>query len=443
MFRYSVLNLSLLPPPPPPAPNLGCGGGETRCKHKSKESPPWVCEKCAKKREEKKKKKNLTPGMTSEATLDLGRDGHGIGCSMHVAAPEDETSEATLDLGCAECEKNKKKLRADETSESTLDLGRDGHSVGCMSRWPGAPDETSEASLDLGCDKCQKGKKRRQAAAAAFQNSMPSGWLNLQGAGMLGQVPLLGSGGRGGKSVPYARNYEEDQDESTLDMGRRAGMLGQVPLLGMGNGGRGGGRAFGYDRERWEDYRYCDPSMEICPLPLVGPVGIGDGGRGGRSVPYNRDLQKCDPRYEYCEGLPYGAYISGSQPKKRCSGVHRYMGQSYSCPVSAAPPDPTLNCQRDARGNTVCSNGLHYPPGCPHTPSEEYFSPGIAPDEVHGGIIEAKIPPPRQAGTTGASGVPAAGAPAGAPGASATSTNIIPLAAGGIAIAGLLYAILR
>jgi hypothetical protein len=428
MFRYSVVNFPLLPPPPPPQ-NLGCGGGESRCKsRKNKESPPWVCEKCAKKTPEEKRRGMYGGGIgcgyqspddleakmraeTSEATLDLGRTRHRIGCALHDAE--------------------------NETSEATLDLGRDGHSVGCMSRWPGAPDETSEATLDLGCDKCQKGKKRRKAAAEAFQNSMPSGWLNLQGgsmlrqvpiagrlgteyvydetseatldlgrrAGMLGQVPLLGSdGGRGGKSVPYARNYQDETDEATLDLGRRGGLLGQVPLLGMGNGGR-----------------------------------------GGRSVPYNRDIQE----REWYEGdypyPPYGAYVAGSQPKKRCTGIHRYMGQSYSCPVSAAPTDPTLNCQRDARGNAVCSNGLHYPPGCPHTPPEEFFSPGIAPDEVHGGILEARIPAPRQAGTTGSSGVPASGAPAGAPGAAPSSggTNIVPLAAGGIAIAGLLYAILR
>jgi hypothetical protein len=384
--RYTVLNLP--PLPPPPAPNMGCGGGETRCKSKkNKESPPWVCEKCAKKTGKEKRKRNLTPGVTSEATLDLGRDRHGIGCPEHDAASVEAEG---------------------ETSEATLDLGRDGHSVGCMSRPPGAPDETSEASLDLGCDKCQKGKKRRQAAAAAFRNSMPSGWMNLQGP-MLRQVPIanrLGmeyvyaAGGHGGKSVPYARNYQEETSESTLDLGHRGGMLGQVPLV------------------------------------------LGDG-TGGRSVPYKRsseDWYEGDSPYP-----PMGAYVGSSRDKKQCSGAHRYMGQNYACPVSAAALDPTLNCQRDARGNAVCSNGVYFPPGCPHTPPEEYFSPGIAPDEVHNGILEAKVPPPRQAGTTGSSGIPAAGAPAGTPGTPVpvTATNIVPLAAGGIAIAGLLYAILR
>src|SRR5262249_670775 len=40
----------------------------------------------------------------------------------------------------------------------------------------------------------------------------------------------------------------------------------------MGNGGRGGrSTAYGND---WEPYRYCDPSMEPCPTPFVGPVGL-------------------------------------------------------------------------------------------------------------------------------------------------------------------------
>lgn len=57
--------------------------------------------------------------------------------------------------------------------------------------------------------------------------------------------------------------------------------------------------------------------------------------------------------------------------------------------------DPTLNCMRDARGNAICSDGLHYPPGCPHTPPEEYFTPGITPDVTTNGRIEGQIPPPK------------------------------------------------
>jgi len=426
MLRYSVLNL----PPlltPPPARELGCGGGDKKCR-KSKESPPWVCEKCAKKSQENRNGGRLM--------------GHEMSCGYEtpeeVAAREKdamETSEPTLDLGrgeigCPVC-KAKAAKRKNETSEATLDLSGK-HRMDCMSRPPGAPDETSEASLDLGCDKCQKGKKRRQAAAKQFQDSFPSGWLNISGpmlkqvplAGqmgteyvyedtdeptldfgmgrMLGQVPLRGmasGGGHGGKSVPYARNYEET-DEPTLDLGRRGGMLGRVPLLG--DGGRGG-RSVPYAQsfdEGYEDYRYCDPSMELCPTPLVGPVGVGIG------------------------------------RTKRCTGRHGYLGQggqAYGCPAQAPALDPTLNCQRDARGNAVCSNGMYFPPGCPHTPPEQYFSPGIAPDEVHNGILEAKVPAPRAAGSAGAD----------TGGGAASTTNVLPLAAGGIAALGLLYAIFR
>lgn len=490
MLRYTVLNLP--PLPPPPSPNMGCGGGDRSCRKKNKESPPWVCEKCAKKFDEN--------GRRLQGTLGCPK------CEAEAAKRRNETEEATLDLGCME----RPPGAPDETTEATLDLGR--HDIGCPNagRAPeGSDGETSEATLDLGCDKCQKGKKRRQAAAQAFQNSMPAGWLNLQGP-MLRQVPLIGDG-RGGRSVPYSHSDEEeypypygiggfgqngngmlgqvpisdiaqklqdagerisacqgfadmiDSTKSTLDnLGaqiaslnqqirdanaagdtdtvnslftqlnplqmswysaktnydqvsasyddclkngpimsgarRPAGMLGQVRLAGLGNGGRGG-RAFTYHDEG--DYRYCDPSMELCPLPIVGPVGVGIG--------------------------------------KRCNGIHRIMGQAqnYGCPAQGITLDPTLNCQRDARGNAVCSNGMYFPPGCPHTPPEQYFSPGIAPDEVHNGILEAKVPAPRAAGSAGAEGVSAAG------GASSSGTNVLPLAAGGIAAVGLLYAILR
>lgn len=60
--------------------------------------------------------------------------------------------------------------------------------------------------------------------------------------------------------------------------------------------------------------------------------------------------------------------------------------------------DPNLNCMKDARGNTICSDGSHYPPGCPHTPPPEYFSPGITPDVTTGGRIEGQIPPPKNQG---------------------------------------------
>jgi hypothetical protein len=120
-----------------------------------------------------------------------------------------------------------------------------------------------------------------------------------------------------------------------------------------------------------------------------------------------------------------------------CPG-HARMGQV--CPAGGVPLDPTLNCQHDSRGNTVCSNGLYFPPGCPRTPPEEYFSPGIAPDEVHGTVLEAKIPPPR--GTPGAPPLVGGGG-SGAASSGASGGSVLPYAAGGIAAIGLLYALLR
>jgi hypothetical protein len=83
-------------------------------------------------------------------------------------------------------------------------------------------------------------------------------------------------------------------------------------------------------------------------------------------------------------------------------------GAEYTCPAGPAPTsyDPTLNCMRDARGNAVCSDGLRYPPGCPHTPPDQYFTAGVTPDVVNGGILEGQVPAPRAAGSAGGSGGP-------------------------------------
>ena len=66
-----------------------------------------------------------------------------------------------------------------------------------------------------------------------------------------------------------------------------------------------------------------------------------------------------------------------------------WMGQTpkpveYNCPVTTPGSqhpggasafevsyDPTLNCMKDARGNTLCSDGGRYPPGCTHTPPDQ------------------------------------------------------------------------
>lgn len=98
----------------------------------------------------------------------------------------------------------------------------------------------------------------------------------------------------------------------------------------------------------------------------------------------------------------------------------------------AVTTDPTLNCMRDARGNAVCSDGSHFPPGCPHTPPDEVFTPGITPDVTTNGRIEGQIPAPR-----GGSSAPAAPAAAGAP-AESSGTSPVLIAGAGALGAGIL-----
>lgn len=78
----------------------------------------------------------------------------------------------------------------------------------------------------------------------------------------------------------------------------------------------------------------------------------------------------------------------------------RRLGQApeYVCPVTEPAYPSDLNCMRDARGNAVCSDGSHYPPGCPHTPPDQYFTPGVTPDVTTGGRIEGQIPAPKAGG---------------------------------------------
>lgn len=129
---------------------------------------------------------------------------------------------------------------------------------------------------------------------------------------------------------------------------------------------------------------------------------------------------------------------------------------TYGCPTPAqmqavqkatgyAPPggqgafvegvDPTLNCMRDARGNAICSDGLHYPPGCRHTPPEQYFTPGVTPDVTTNGRIEGQIPAPR-AGGGGAVQAPAAAG--GSPAAPSSWTSPVVMVGAGALGAGLL-----
>lgn len=116
--------------------------------------------------------------------------------------------------------------------------------------------------------------------------------------------------------------------------------------------------------------------------------------------------------------------------------THRIMmgqaSQDYTCPLTPAVSyDPSLNCMRDARGNAVCSDGLRYPPGCPHTPPDQYFSSGVTPDVVNGGILEGQVPAPR-----GSSGGPAAA------GGLSTGT-VIAAGAGALGLGALLFMLFK
>lgn len=112
------------------------------------------------------------------------------------------------------------------------------------------------------------------------------------------------------------------------------------------------------------------------------------------------------------------------------------MGQTVQqipCPIASPSLDPSLNCMRDARGNAVCSDGSHYPPGCPMTPPDSYFTPGTTPDVVQGGFIQGQLPAPR-----GASGT----APA-APGSGPSPVTVVAAGAGALGIGALLFSLFR
>lgn len=111
--------------------------------------------------------------------------------------------------------------------------------------------------------------------------------------------------------------------------------------------------------------------------PMQVPIVGGRFGLGSKKMTY--------VEYTYCPLPPSG----GND------------GPSGATAYAVTVTDPTLNCMRDARGNTLCSDGKRYPPGCPNTPPEQYFTPGITPDVTTGSQIEGQQPAPRAAGSAG------------------------------------------
>lgn len=117
-----------------------------------------------------------------------------------------------------------------------------------------------------------------------------------------------------------------------------------------------------------------------------------------------------------------------------------YLGQTCPAPGGSADPStfgPDVACQRTASGDIICSNNVIYSGSCPHAPAVNV--PGVAGSIPGTNIPQA--PPPLSAGAA-----PAA-TPSAAPGtvpAAAPASSTLPvlgIAAGGLAVAGLAYAL--
>jgi hypothetical protein len=155
--------------------------------------------------------------------------------------------------------------------------------------------------------------------------------------------------------------------------------------------------------------------------------------------------KKCQDRRRKPKKQPEGYYtpfnMHGTQHGIQVANLgrtHRVMmgqaAQDYTCPVATATSyDPSLNCMRDVRGNFVCSDGRRGPPGCPSTPPDQYFTPGVTPDIINGSILEGQVPPPR-----GGSG-PAPVAGGGAPSGGVSTTTVVAAGAGALGLGALLF----
>lgn len=68
---------------------------------------------------------------------------------------------------------------------------------------------------------------------------------------------------------------------------------------------------------------------------------------------------------------------------------HPHPGMSGRL-AGTQPPPPGVCCQKDPAGNTVCSDGKIYPPGCPSCPAVNM--PGVAEYRTEGSRL-IPIPP--------------------------------------------------
>jgi len=118
-----------------------------------------------------------------------------------------------------------------------------------------------------------------------------------------------------------------------------------------------------------------------------------------------------------------------------------YLGQTCPAPGGSADPatfGPDVACQRTASGDIICSNNVIYSGSCPHAPQPNV--PGVAGNIPGTNIPQA--PPPLSAGAAPAATPSGAATPAAAPATAASSVlPTLGIAAGGLAVAGLAYAL--
>lgn len=121
-------------------------------------------------------------------------------------------------------------------------------------------------------------------------------------------------------------------------------------MFWMGNGGHGG-RSTTWGGEPGP-YRYCDPSMEPCPEPLVGPVGFGPSVSLGQATSYDLDKLVKDmnmssdkmnavntwisnrPQYEQVLGIDLGRWnnLTGDALNEATLSVITDLQQRFNSP---------------------------------------------------------------------------------------------------------------
>lgn len=95
-----------------------------------------------------------------------------------------------------------------------------------------------------------------------------------------------------------------------------------------------------------------------------------------------------------------------------CGHAHPELSGLGAALGAGQPPPPGVCCQLDQAGNTVCSDGNIFPPGCPKAPATNV--PGQAEYYNDGGVLRPTPPPPGSC-APGAVSAPPGAAPAPTP----------------------------